>query len=358
MKKNSSPIIYLFVLICFCGFNAQAQVGIGTTTISDGAILDITSTDKGLLIPRVNITDLATSAPITTPTEGLMVYNTNSTTGPGFFYWDGTAWVPVGGSSGNDHDWYEIGSSPTAVADDITDNIYTQGAVTIGDDASDGSASLELADTDKGFLPNRVALTATNSSGPITAPATGLLVYNTATASSGDTAVFPGYYYWNGSEWMGIGFTENRVKSVSLAADIILASSTFSDIAGTTLTFVAKKTSVLVDFSASGFSDPGSLGYVLFRIKNAGTGTIIGGTNTVMQSAKFVDPPGNNNEENYSITSWSVSFSKLLTGLTIGNTYNLIVEGKTVASYGLDGAYILPVTDPDLTSHLTLSVIQ
>ncbi len=63
------------------------------------------------------------------------------------------------------------------------------------------SAMLDVDATNKGILVPRVALTATNAAGPIAAPATSLLVYNTATASAGSTAVSPGYYYWDGLIW-------------------------------------------------------------------------------------------------------------------------------------------------------------
>ena len=74
----------------------------------------------------------------------------------------------------------------------------------IGTTTPSASAKLEVAATDKGFLPPRVALTATNVFTPITgtaASAAGLLIYNTATAGSAPNNVVPGYYYWNGSAW-------------------------------------------------------------------------------------------------------------------------------------------------------------
>lgn len=64
------------------------------------------------------------------------------------------------------------------------------------------SAGLDVSFTNKGLLIPRVALTATNAAGPIAAPATSLLVYNTATAGAGATAVTPGYYYWDGAAWV------------------------------------------------------------------------------------------------------------------------------------------------------------
>jgi hypothetical protein len=63
----------------------------------------------------------------------------------------------------------------------------------------DASSLLEIRATDKGVLIPRVALTATNAAGPVTLPATSLLVYNTATAGAGATAVYPGYYYNGGT---------------------------------------------------------------------------------------------------------------------------------------------------------------
>jgi trimeric autotransporter adhesin len=53
----------------------------------------------------------------------------------------------------------------------------------------------------KGFLPQSVALAATNVQ-TITSPATGLVVYNTATAGTTPNNVVPGYYYWTGSAWV------------------------------------------------------------------------------------------------------------------------------------------------------------
>lgn len=78
-------------------------------------------------------------------------------------------------------------------------SIATQAQVGIGTATPNISAQLEVSSTNKGFLPPRVALTATNAAGPITSPATGLLVYNTATAGLSPNNVTPGYYYNSGS---------------------------------------------------------------------------------------------------------------------------------------------------------------
>ncbi len=121
-KKNRlKKIILIFLLFPVI---ALAQVGINTTSPSAGSILDITSSDKGLLIPRVDIADLSTITPITggAPT-GLMVYNTNTTTGPGFVYWDSSAWAPLATGTGT-IDWTLAGNAGTNPGVGIGQNYF------------------------------------------------------------------------------------------------------------------------------------------------------------------------------------------------------------------------------------------
>jgi hypothetical protein len=67
------------------------------------------------------------------------------------------------------------------------------------------SAALDVDMTNKGILIPRVALTTTTAFAPVTGTATtSLLVFNTATAGSSPTNVFPGYYYWDGSKWLRV----------------------------------------------------------------------------------------------------------------------------------------------------------
>ena len=99
MKK-----ILLFIVGLIAIVQLQAQNGVAISTSSsatpDGsAILDVQSTSQGMLIPRLDIADLSTAAPVSSPATGLMAYNTNTTTGPGFFYWDGSAWTSLGGGA-------------------------------------------------------------------------------------------------------------------------------------------------------------------------------------------------------------------------------------------------------------------
>lgn len=95
--------ILLFTMISgllFCGKDLNAQVAIGTLTLDNGAIFQMESSDKGLLIPRVALTsrlDVATIDPA--QVEGLWVYNTalagvgNNRVSPGMYFWDGGEWI-------------------------------------------------------------------------------------------------------------------------------------------------------------------------------------------------------------------------------------------------------------------------
>lgn len=59
------------------------------------AMLEVQSTNKGLLIPRVSLTSTSSASPVTSPATSLLVYNTatiNDVT-PGYYYWNGSKWV-------------------------------------------------------------------------------------------------------------------------------------------------------------------------------------------------------------------------------------------------------------------------
>lgn len=85
----------------------------------------------------------------------------------------------------------------------------------IGTTTPDASAKLDVTSTNKGFLPPRVALTASNAASPITNPANGLMVFNTVTAGSSPYEVVPGYYYWDGTglKWVSLSTTVGNVQN-------------------------------------------------------------------------------------------------------------------------------------------------
>lgn len=100
---------YAFLILIITWFPGFAQnVGINSTGAAPNAAagLDVDFPDKGVLIPRVALTGTANFAPLTAHVAGMVVYNT-ATAGdvaPGFYYNDGTKWVPgfpAGNATGN-----------------------------------------------------------------------------------------------------------------------------------------------------------------------------------------------------------------------------------------------------------------
>jgi hypothetical protein len=85
--------------------------------------------------------------------------------------------------------------------------------------APDASAMMDIASANSGMLIPRVALTAVNAAGPVTAPANSLLVYNTATAGTNPNNVTPGYYYWESatSKWQRL-ISGSYLNSASISA--------------------------------------------------------------------------------------------------------------------------------------------
>ncbi|WP_411766857.1 hypothetical protein [Winogradskyella sp. A3E31] len=80
--------------------NIYAQVGIGTTTPDNSAILDISSSTQGLLTPRMTtIERLAVS----NPANGLLVYDIDESA---FYFYSSSSWAKLStGSSSNSNDY-------------------------------------------------------------------------------------------------------------------------------------------------------------------------------------------------------------------------------------------------------------
>ncbi len=85
----------LFIGHCWV-LNLSAQTGIGTTTPNASAKLDVYSTNKGFLPPRVTLTSATDGITIASPAEGLLVYNLGSVgLQAGYYYWNGANWATI-----------------------------------------------------------------------------------------------------------------------------------------------------------------------------------------------------------------------------------------------------------------------
>lgn len=89
------------IMLCaLLSITVYSQVGINTdgSSPNSSAILDIKSTQYGLLIPRMAESDRDA---ISNPATGLMIYQTDQSSG--FYYYNGISWTAVAGSGGAGH---------------------------------------------------------------------------------------------------------------------------------------------------------------------------------------------------------------------------------------------------------------
>lgn len=107
MKKVA---ISIFAMLCIA-YAVKSQIAINTdgSDPNASAILDIGATNMGVLVPRVNIGNLYTADPVITPATGLIVYNTNTTTGAGLYIWTGTLWTDF--STGPNDVWIDANNN-------------------------------------------------------------------------------------------------------------------------------------------------------------------------------------------------------------------------------------------------------
>jgi len=96
MKKNIFTLCLLLT-----GVFSNAQVGIGTENPDASAILDVKSSNKGLLPPRVELLNATDVVTIPSPATGLLVYATGvnpANLAAGYYYFDGVKWTSLFGS--------------------------------------------------------------------------------------------------------------------------------------------------------------------------------------------------------------------------------------------------------------------
>ena len=98
---------FILIIPNLCVFS---QVGITTdgSLPDNSAMLEVKSTTKGLLLPRMT---QAQRNAIASPAAGLMIYQTDNT--PGFYYNSGSSGSPVWVVAGSGTSWGLAGNSGT-----------------------------------------------------------------------------------------------------------------------------------------------------------------------------------------------------------------------------------------------------
>jgi len=104
MKKIVLAAVMLFAIK---SITPAQNVGIGTNAPAASALLDVTASNKGILVPRMTNAQMLA---IVAPANGLLIYNTDSAA---FTYRAGTAWVFLKGNATASNDWNTKGNAGT-----------------------------------------------------------------------------------------------------------------------------------------------------------------------------------------------------------------------------------------------------
>jgi len=89
MKKLITSILLFLTFYA----NSQVKIGNNPNTIDPNSLLELESTNKGFLPPRVALNSVSSVAPMTgTVPAGMLVYSTGGTLTDGYYYWNGAEW--------------------------------------------------------------------------------------------------------------------------------------------------------------------------------------------------------------------------------------------------------------------------
>jgi len=88
---------YLLLVTLLISASLSAQIGVDTTSPNASSALDVVSTNKGVLLPRMTQAE-RNGIPVGAAQTGLLIYQTDVS--PGFYYYNGTVWTTFGNGSG------------------------------------------------------------------------------------------------------------------------------------------------------------------------------------------------------------------------------------------------------------------
>ncbi|MEC4115931.1 hypothetical protein VSP20_03015 [Myroides phaeus] len=149
--------------------NVSAQQGFGTNAPDKSSAVDIVSSKRGLLIPRIELKNTGEASPVTKPAESLLVYNTTKTgdVTPGFYYWENNRWVRFVASNTEKTVTVTAGTNVDVVVDSSVLNTTDYKVSVKGGDKDgkvlvtkiDGSNSTTVWVDPKEFVSNAVSAT-------------------------------------------------------------------------------------------------------------------------------------------------------------------------------------------------------
>ena len=379
--KKINILIFLLLFLLACQFSI-AQVGIGTTTPNSSAILDLTSSSKGMLIPRLT---LAQKLSIISPATGLMIYQTDGTYG--LCYYDGSSWITLitGGDS-----WKLTGNSGSIAASNFigtsdsvdlitkTNNIermrvLSGGNIGIGT-TSPGSTldikgTLRLSGSTSGYVGLQPAAAAGSTTytlpsadgtggQQLTTNGAGLLSWSNQTGTTTNTLSLASNSLT--STVNGVAATSNAVSGVSNTSAANTLSTTVNGITGSTINIInsnatslagANLTTTVNGVASTALDLTPAISSTAWSLTgNSGTtaGTNFTGTTDVID---FVTKT-NNIERMRVLSGGNIGIGTTSPGSTVDIKGTLRLSGSTSGYVGLQPAaaagsttYTLPSTD-------------
>ena len=86
-------ILLITILLFTVYANAQVKIGNNVNTIDTNSLLELESTNKGFLPPRMALNSATSVSPLTgTVPTGMLVFSTGGTLADGYYYWNGAKW--------------------------------------------------------------------------------------------------------------------------------------------------------------------------------------------------------------------------------------------------------------------------
>ena len=276
------------------------NAGVNNTTPETRALLDLKSTDKGLLMPRLTKAQRQLIDTVTNPNQiiGLTVFDTDD---KNYWFFDGIKWIRI-------------------MSEMILSQTNTN--IGIGNKSPENRSILDMTSTSKGVLMPRMTTIQRQAIDTVTNAANikGLVVYDLTDKN---------YWFFDGTKW-------NSMKSAAApvvlpqkwsaigTTDISTNSLLFTPMSDMTLTFTPNTNKVYLTFSASGDVSIGASPYpqwVIFRCKV--NGTVVCGTNTMTTDLDNFERAA----------AWNSSLS-IPISVNIGTPNTITIEWKTEDTSG------------------------
>ncbi|MCW3162415.1 tail fiber domain-containing protein [Chryseobacterium oryctis] len=228
MKKFTT----LLGLILYGVYSAQSgSVGINTPAPNSDAVLDVVSTNKGFLTPRMALTSTTSPSPLSAHVAGMIVYNTATVNDvqPALYYNDGTKWVLSKGGAATATTTNVLSTSGNTITSTVNGIASTAPAI--------NTNTLSLSGTNLTSSVNGVSSSSLDLKPVVTAATTHTLSTsgNTLTSNVNGIAPTASIITSNALTKPATNTLRSSVNGVTASPDVTLVSSVSNTLSGSSL---------------------------------------------------------------------------------------------------------------------------